>query len=56
MFDDYPDVLNFREFCQILKIGRSKAYELLRNDVIKNKKIGRTYFILKEDVIKFLTN
>lgn len=32
MFNDYPEVLNVDEACEILRIGRNNLYKLLKED------------------------
>lgn len=54
MLENYPDLLSIEQLCKILNIGRVKAYELLQNNVIKNKRIGKKYIIPKKSVIAFL--
>lgn len=54
-FDDYPDVLSVNDLSSLLHIGKNKAYALVKNDSIKNIKIGKIYKIPKCYVIDFLT-
>lgn len=54
MFDNYKDVVNVDELCEMLQIGRNKAYELLKTGEIKYKIIGRKYRIPKRYVIEYL--
>lgn len=51
---DYKDVLTLEELKEILKIGRTKAYQLLQNKSIKSIKIGTNYRIPKKYVIDYL--
>lgn len=51
---DYPDVLSVEELQEILRIGRSAAYTLLKENKIKTLKIGNRYIIPKKSVIDFL--
>ena len=37
MFDEYPEVLNVDEACEILRCGRNNMYALLTSDNEKNK-------------------
>jgi len=32
MFEDYPEVLNVDEACELLRIGRNNLYKLLKAD------------------------
>ena len=54
MLEQYQEVLSVRELCFILRIGKCKAYELLKSGEISNRKYGKKYFIPKDSVIKFL--
>lgn len=56
MFEEYPDVLDFKEFKAILDIGDSLAYKLLRENQVKNVKVGTLYRIKKQNVIDYLNN
>lgn len=56
MFKDYPDVLNVKQLCEILHIGKNSAYELLSSGEIKSRKIGRKYLIPKICVIDFINS
>ena len=53
---DFDDVLTFKEFKQVLKLGRNKAYELLQNNIISSIRIGKSYRIPKINVINYLQN
>lgn len=57
IFTEYPDVVTSDELGEMLHIGKSKVYELLRNNEIKSFKLGgsgRTYYIPKINVIAYL--
>lgn len=54
MLEPYNDILDVKDLCEILRIGRKKAYQLLRSGVIPYRKIGRNYKIPKELVIKYI--
>ncbi len=53
---NFDDVLTFKEFRQVLKIGRNKAYELLQNNIVSSIRIGNSYRIPKVNIIKYLKN
>lgn len=56
-FTEYSDIVTTRELMEMLHIGKSKAYELLRNKEIKSIRLGetgRTYYIPKINVITYL--
>ena len=54
MFTAYPDVVNVRELKDMLGIGITLAYRLVKNNNIKSLKIGREYKIPKANVISYL--
>ncbi|KOA20319.1 helix-turn-helix domain protein [Clostridium homopropionicum DSM 5847] len=47
MFNQYQDLLNVEELCEILGIGKNVAYELLNNGEVKAFKRGRIWKIPK---------
>ena len=47
MFTSYPDVVNIIQLKEMLGIGMTLAYRLVRNKTIQAKKIGRQYKIPK---------
>lgn len=56
MFNDYEDMLTMEELCYMLRIGRNKAYELLRSGKIEGFQTGRIWHIPKQAVIDFIEN
>lgn len=54
LINDYPDVLSVKDLQNILRIGRSATYALLRENKIKTLKVGNRYIIPKQSVIDFL--
>lgn len=57
IFTEYPDIVTSDELGKMLHIGKSKVYELLRNEEIKSIRLGdtgRTYYIPKINVIAYL--
>ena len=55
MLNKYPDVLNVKQLCEVLDIGKNTAYKLLKSKEIKALRIGTVYKIPKRAVIKYLT-
>ena len=55
MFNDYSDMMTIDELCDMLKIGRNKAYELLRSGTVGGFKEGRVWKIPKQVVINYIT-
>ena len=55
IFNDYPDVVNFEQLCEMLgNVGKTLDYKLLRSNEIESFKLGRNYRILKSKVIEYL--
>lgn len=54
MFNEYCDIVTVEELCEMLRIGRNKAYELLRTGQIKAFQSGRLWIIPKEAVVEFV--
>ena len=54
LFREYNDVVDIDDLQIMLKIGRSTAYEIVKNGRIKTVKIGKRYIIPKQSVIEFL--
>ena len=55
MFAKYPDVVNIYQLKDMLGIGITLAYKLVRDKSIKSIRIGREYKIPKTNVIAYLT-
>lgn len=57
MFDNYPDVVDVNQLNEMFGGNFSKKllYRLLRDQEIKNRKIGREYRISKRNVIEYLS-
>lgn len=56
MLDSYDDVLDIKDLCVILKIGRKTAYKLLQDGHISYRRIGHIYKIPKNALIQYLQN
>lgn len=54
MFNEYSDIITVDELCEMLRIGRNKAYELLRSGKIKAFRCGRLWMISKQAVEEFV--
>ena len=54
LFREYNDVVDIDDLQKMLKIGRSTAYEIVKNGRIKTVKIGKRYIIPKQSVMEFL--
>lgn len=49
-----PLVLNIKDLMSMLAIGRNTAYELVRSGQIPSIRIGRTYRIPRDTLLKYL--
>ncbi len=47
MLNNYGDILNIDELCEVLLIGKNAAYKLLESGEIKGFRFGRTWKISK---------
>lgn len=54
MFEDYDDILTVEEISEILKIGMSQAYKIVRTGKLKGYKEGRDWRILKQSLIDYV--
>lgn len=54
MLNQTEDILTIRELCDILLIGRNRAYELLSAGAIKGFRIGRVWKIPRESVREYI--
>jgi len=54
MLNDYPDVLSVQELAKILRIGKNAAYDLVKQQIITSRKVGRKYLIPKICIIAYL--
>ena len=54
MLNNYPEILNLSQVCEILSISKNTLYGLIRNDYIEAFRIGdKIWRIRKEDVINY---
>ncbi len=56
MFSQYSDIVTIDELCEMLRIGRNKAYQLLRSGRVSSFKDGRLWMIPKQAVIDYILN
>ena len=52
--EEDPVLLSVSELAEYLGIGRNRAYDLLREDIIKGFKIGCTWKVSKAAVDKYI--
>jgi excisionase family DNA binding protein len=55
VFEEYDELVSVPEMCSMLKIGRNKAYNLLKSGEIKVFRMGHTWKISKQAVIQYIT-
>ena len=41
MFENYPDIVNAEQLCEMLQICETTAYRLLKKKAIKSIRIGK---------------
>lgn len=56
MFTSYKDVVNVEQLAEMLGIGITLAYRLVKQNTIKSIKVGRQYKIPKQNIIAYLLN
>ena len=39
LLEEYKDVINIKDLCEILNIGKNTAYKLLKNNDIPNRRL-----------------
>ena len=54
MFNDYNDMVTVEELCEMLRIGRNKAYSLLKSGKIKAFREGKIWMIAKQSVVEYI--
>ena len=54
MLNDYGDILNIDELCEVLLIGKNAAYRLLEAGELKGFRLGRAWKISKIAVEDFI--
>lgn len=54
MQENYAELITIDGLCELLKIGRTTAYRLLRSDEINAFKIGKVWKISKASVERYV--
>lgn len=54
MFQDYKDIVDVKQMCEMLDISNHHAYNLLKRGEIKARKVGAIYRIPKKNIIAYL--
>lgn len=53
-FDNLPLALTVREAGQVLRVGRSVTYELVRSGQLRSVRIGRSIRIPRDALVEYL--
>ena len=56
MLQSYNDVLTVDELCEIMHIGKTNAYKLIKEGKVPSIKVGRQIRISKELLKKYISN
>lgn len=54
IFQQYNDVVTPYEIQAMLGLGKNSVYKLLKDNTLKNRRIGSKYIVAKSSVIEFL--
>ena len=54
MLEQYEDVLEMEQVCDILKLSRNSVYVILKNKELKGYQEGRVWKIPKQAVILYI--
>ena len=53
-FEHIDEILNIEQYCELLDVGKSTGYKLLKSGRIKGFKIGRVWKIPTKSVEEFV--
>lgn len=54
MLDEYGDLLTVDDICEILMIGKTNAYALLRCGTLPAVRVGHAWRVAKPALVEFL--
>lgn len=54
MFEQYDDILTIEEIAEILKIGMTQAYKIVRSGKLKGYKEGKDWKIAKQALMDYV--
>lgn len=54
MFRNYDDIVTVDQLCEMLAIGKTTAYKLIKNKNIQSFTIGKCIRIYKNDIITYI--
>lgn len=55
MFESYEDILTVPELAEVLRIGTTQAYRILKSGKLSAFKEGKDWKIPKESVIQYIS-
>ena len=55
LFKDYDDVVTIEDIMNMLHIGRTTVYELLKDGTIYSVRIGKRYIVPKQAIINLIS-
>ena len=56
MLNQYPPVLSVKQIAEILAVSQNTAYALIRSKKIHSVRVGRSYRIPLDAIIKYLND
>ena len=54
MFERIDEILNIEQFCELLDVGKSTGYNLLKSGKIKGFKIGKVWKVPVKSIEAFV--
>lgn len=56
MLEEYKDILTINDLCNIMHIGKTSAYKLIKENKVPCVKVGRNIRIPKKLLIMYILN
>lgn len=56
MFEQYDEILTIYDLAEILKIGTTQAYKIVRSGQLKAYKEGKDWKIPKASLVEYISN
>lgn len=54
MFENYPEIVTVEELQEMLRIGRSVAYKILKSGELRSLRLGAKYLIPRAWVVDYV--
>lgn len=54
MLEQYEDIMDVNDLCEVFRVGRGRVYELLQTNQISGFRLGRNWRIPKLSVINYI--